>query len=261
MFFAAATALTSCKTSPKTLVLYYSQTGTTASVAEMVHGMLPDADIASIEALRPYDGTYAETIARCQKEMAENVLPELVPLGIDLDEYDTVFLGYPIWFGTCARPLLSLLESYDFSGKKIIPFCTFGSGGLNVSSDEIQKYEPAAEVLEGYGVRTARLDSAREEIERFLVLNGYIPGDILPYPDFPEAAPVTEEETAIFDEACSDYQFPLGTAVAAASRRIDKAVEYRFVAASQAMDGSVSESVIYVIVPDGGKAVFTQVVR
>lgn len=241
----------------KSLVLYYSQTGTTQAVAEEI-GRLTNADIERMDVEEPYSGDFGQTIARCQEEMAKGVLPTVKPLNVNLDDYDTIFLGYPIWFGTCANPMLALLESVDFSGKKIVPFCTFGSGGLNTSIADIRKKEPNAEVLEGYGVRTARIAHMPKELDYFLKKNGYIAGEVAELPDFTEQKPVTEEEKELFNIACGDYQFPLGTPVTVGSRPIENGTEYKYT-----VDGNGATSTIYVILgnEEGAKPEFTQVVR
>ncbi len=150
----------------KSLVIYYSKTGTTKQVALELSKHL-NADTLSIEVKQPYNGTYDETIARCQEEMKGNILPELKDLNIDIAKYDTIFLGYPIWFGTYARPMAALIKKVDFAGKKIIPFCTFGSGGLAASVKDLQTAQPKAEICPGYGVRNARISKALAEVERF----------------------------------------------------------------------------------------------
>ena len=93
----------------------------------------------------------------------------------------------------------------------IIPFCTFGSGGLNATQDDLRKTLPAAQVLDGYGVRTARISRMPQELDRFLKEHGLVAGDVSQLSDFSEQQPVTEEERAIFEAACGDYKFPLGT--------------------------------------------------
>ena len=130
-------SLASCGSeAPKNLVLYYSQTGATEAVAQEIQSLL-GADIESIEIQDPYSGTYGETIARVSQERENGTLPEVLPLKSDLSKYDVIFLGYPIWFGTYAPPIASLVKEYDFAGKKIVTFCTFGSGGLDSSSKAI----------------------------------------------------------------------------------------------------------------------------
>ena len=144
---------------PKTLVLYYSQTGNTKAVAEAIQSNL-GADIAEVIPVNPYDGDYGSTIARGRQEMTEGTYPELQPLTVDVSKYDVVFIGFPIWFGTYANPIETLLNTVDFSGKKVVPFCTFGSGGLDTSSKAIKAKLTDSEVVEGYGVRAARIDAA-----------------------------------------------------------------------------------------------------
>jgi hypothetical protein len=92
--------------------------------------------------------------------------------------YDIIFLGYPIWFGTYANPIITLVKEQDFAGKTIVPFCTFGSGGLNTSSDALKKALPKATIKKGYGVRTARVNAAAKELDRFLKENGYKKGSV-----------------------------------------------------------------------------------
>ena len=159
----------------KTLVLYYSESGTTKTVAEEFQKQL-NADIESIECVKPYTGNFQETIQRGQKEAQSGEWPELKPLKKKISDYDVIFLGYPIWFGTYANPIGTLVKNNDFAGKTIVPFCTFGSGGLNTSSDELKKALPKAKIQEGYGVRTARVASAEKELDRFLKENGYKKG-------------------------------------------------------------------------------------
>ena len=65
----------------------------------------------------------------------------------NLSDYDVIFLGYPIWFGTYAMPIATLVKEQDFAGKTIVPFCTFGSGGLNTSTDALTKALPKAKVV------------------------------------------------------------------------------------------------------------------
>jgi flavodoxin len=247
---------------PKYLVLYYSQSGATKEVAEELQRLL-GADIDSIQVENPYDGTYAETIERCQNERANGIVPKIKPLDKNVADYDVIFLGYPIWFGTYARPIYGLVDSLDFEGKKVVTFCTFGSGGIESSSKELAEALPKAEVACGYGVRNARLAAMPEELNRFLVEREYIYGEVVALADYSESQPVTDEEKAIFEAACGDYQFPLGTPVTCGKRGTDKGVDYKYEATSTMPDGTPTNFTIYVTVsnaPDS-KPEFTRVVR
>ena len=247
----------------KALVLYYSETGTTKTVAEELQKQL-GADIESIECVKPYSGNFQETMQRGQREMQSGEMPELKPLKSKIANYDVIFLGYPIWFGTYANPIATLVKNNDFAGKTIVPFCTFGSGGLNTSSDALKKELSKAKVQEGYGVRTARVAAAAKELDRFLKENGYKKGKVAKLPAYSEQKPVTEEEKAIFDAACSSYQFPLGTPSTVGKRTTDDSIDYEFKVKSQGFGGGGEQtSTIYVTVgkEQGAKPEFTQVVR
>jgi hypothetical protein len=187
----------------------------------------------------------------------------LKPLQSALSSYDVIFLGYPIWFGTYANPIATLVRDNDFAGKTIVPFCTFGSGGLNTSSDALKKALPRATIAAGYGVRTARVAAAAKELDRFLKENGYKAGTIAPLPAYSAQQPVTDADKALFDAACSSYQFPLGTPQTVGKRPTPDGTDYKFTVTSRGRNGEESTSIIYVTVGNekDAKPEFTEVVR
>ena len=259
------TACTQQKAVEKTnrlLVLYYSENGTTKAVAEELQKQL-GADIEAIEAVEPYSGDFQATIERCNKERESGQTPALKALQSNIADYDTIYLGYPIWFGTYAMPIATLVKEQEFEGKTIIPFCSFGSGGLNTSTADLEKALPKAKILKGYGVRTARVASAAKELNRFLIENGYKEGSVEAWPEYSAQQPVTEEEKAIFDAACSDYQFPLGTPETVGKRETSESTDYQFTVKGKGMNGEETTSTIFVTVTkeEGAKPEFTEVVR
>ncbi len=259
------TACTQQKAVEKTnrqLVLYYSENGTTKAVAEELQKQL-GADIEAIEAVEPYSGNFQATIERCNKERESGQTPALKALQSNIADYDTIYLGYPIWFGTYALPIATLVKEQTFEGKTIIPFCSFGSGGLNTSTADLEKALPKANILKGYGVRTARVASAAKELNRFLIENGYKEGSVEELPEYSTQQPVTNEEKAIFDAACSDYQFPLGTPETVGKRETSESTDYQFVVKSKGQNGEEATSTIFVTVSkeEGAKPEFTEVVR
>ena len=259
----AMTAFAATGFTQKKLVLFYSETGTTKTVAETLQKQL-GADIESIEPVKAYSGNFQETMQRGQRENQSGETPALKPLKKKIADYDVIFLGYPIWFGTYANPIATLVKENDFAGKTIVPFCTFGSGGLNTSSDALVKALPKATIKPGYGVRTARVAAAAKELDRFLKENGYIAGKVKALPPYSAQQPVTEVEKAIFDAACSSYQFSLGTPLTFGKRTTDDSIDYEFKVKSQGFGGGGGgESTIYVTMgkETGAKPEFTQVVR
>lgn len=244
----------------KTLVLFYSQTGATRSVAEELQKQL-GCDIDSIVAVNPYSGDYGQTIARWMQERQDSVKVEIKPISSNLDEYDTIFLGFPIWGGTYALPIASFLADNSLNGKNVVTFATFGSGGIDKATLDVAVALPGADVTEGYGIRNARVTKAPGEITRFLIENGYLAGSIEALPDFSEQAGVSAKEDSIFHAACDNYQFPLGNPISVANRNIEDGIEYEYVVKSLSPDGSISNSLIYIVDPENGSPEFTRVVR
>ena len=250
---------------PKMLVVYYSQTSNTKTVAhEIAHRL--GTDIKEIQAAQPYDGDFQATISRCMKDRQDGVKPEIIALDVDLAQYDVIFIGYPIWFGTYAPPVEAFLDQNDLSGKKIVPFCTFGSGGLDSSVKELAAKQPKAEILPGYGVRAARMKAMPLEVDQFLKAGGFIEGEYTKLAAFPEQHVVNDEESAIFDKAVGDYPMIHAKAETVAQRTIPGGMEYLFVAKDLPREGGqqmppTGTIKVYVTVLDGQTPEFTQVVR
>lgn len=244
----------------RTIVVYYSQTGATESVAREI-GSILGVDVVAIEPEVPYDSDYASTVERWKKEKEDGVKPAVKPLAVNLEEYDTIFLGFPVWGGSVASPVATFLADNSLAGKKVITFATFGSGGLETSTADVAAAQPEAEVIAGYGVRNARLSKAPAEIEHFLIENGFKTGTVASLPAYGPTRPVKEEEMEIFNLACGDYQFPLGTPVSVRSRSYDGTDDYEYKVKSVSPDGNESYSTIYVISSPDSKPEFTRVVR
>lgn len=245
---------------PRILVLYYSQNGATKTVAEEFAARL-GADLEAIAVTEPYDGTFQETIERCLKEKAEGILPEIQPLSAKIQDYDIIFLGYPVWFGTYAPPVAALLEQVDLSGKKVVPFCSFGSGGLDSSSRDLAQKQPGAQILPGYGVRTARLDAVPAELDHFLKESGFLEGEYEKYPDFSEVRLVSAEEAALFDAAVAGYPMINAQAQKVSSRSVPQGNEYLFEAEDLSAPATPHIIKVYVLAMEGREPVFTQVLR
>lgn len=247
----------------KSIVAFYSQTGTTKKVAAELACRL-GIDTLSINVDRPYDGTFQETVDRIRHEAKTGDLPKIKPMRRNLANYDTIFLGYPIWSGTYASPIAALVREYNFAGKVIIPFCTFGSGGLAASTEDLIKALPEAYIKSGYGVRHSRISKMPEEVDRFLKISGFIQGAVEQYPDYSEQKPVTPEDCTLFDEACGGYPYHLGTPVTVGKRETSQSTDYEFVVKREDRDtGAETKALIYVTVSkkEGAKPEFTQVVK
>ena len=250
---------------PKMLVLYYSQTGNTKAVAEEIATKL-GADIEEIVMVNPYDPDFQATIERCMQEREKKEIPDIQPVKADIASYDVIFLGFPVWFGTYAPPVQKFLLGADLSGKKIVPFCTFGRGGLESSVADLVQAEPNAEVLPGYGVRAARLEAMPKEVDQFLKANGFLEGEFVKLEEFPAQHDVSEEETAIFDAAVDGYPMLHAKAKTVAVRSIPDGKEYLFTAVDLPREDKpdmppAGELQVYVTVANDAAPVFTKVIR
>ncbi len=263
----------------KVLVLYYSLTSNTKTVAQEIATRL-DADIEEITLVEPYDTAFQVTIDRCKADREKGILPEIKPLKANIADYDWIFIGYPIWFGTYAPPIASLLDKIDLSGKFVVPFCTFGSGGLESSTKDLAEKQPNAKVMPGYGVRAARMNAMPKELEHFLKRNSALMAaldttnvaapeqteSVFMPADFPEQHPVSTDEAAIFDTAVNGYPMLNAKAKTVASRTILEGTEYLFTAMDKPREDKpdmppASEIKVYVIVEKGKAPEFTRVVR
>ena len=134
------------------LVAYFSATGNTEGVATAIAGRL-GADVFVIEAADPYteaDLNYNDDASRTSVERADGTNPELAQVTPDgWADYDTVLLGYPIWWGEAAWPLRTFVEGNDFAGKTVVPFCTSGSSGIGSSAELLAEMAGAGEWREG----------------------------------------------------------------------------------------------------------------
>ena len=134
------------------LVAYFSATGTTKGVAQEMASAL-EADLYEIVPEEPYtdeDLDYSDDNSRSTIEMNDASARPAISGSIDnMEQYEIVFLGYPIWWGDAPRIVSTFVESYDFSGKTIVPFCTSGGSGIGSSGSKLEKLTSGATWLSG----------------------------------------------------------------------------------------------------------------
>ena len=149
---------------PSTLVAYFSATGNTEGVAQHLQAIL-DADLYEIVPAEPYsDDDLNYNVSDCRANQEQNdpdARPAIDGTVENMDGYDVIFLGYPIWWGEAPRIISTFLESYDFTDKTIVPFCTSGSSGIGSSAEHLAALAADAAWLEG-----ARFDpdASQEEV-------------------------------------------------------------------------------------------------
>ncbi len=139
----------------KNLTVYFSVSGNTERVANAIHDVA-GGDIVKINPVNSYpvdDYHNQEFTDLAQREKNENARPEIQDMNINMDEYDTVFIGYPIWWGAMPMAVYTFFDKYDLSGKTVAPFNTHEGSGAGDSHSEIARLEPNANVVDGLTVR------------------------------------------------------------------------------------------------------------
>ena len=161
------------KTGNRILVAYFSRTGENYSVGYIEKGnthiiadMIAEqtaGDTFEISTVTPYPDAYDECTDIAQQERNENARPELAESLDNLDDYDVIFIGYPIWWSDMPMAVYTFLESYDFEGKTIVPFCTHEGSGLSSTEENIATVCPGAEILDGFSIRGSVAQNSQEE--------------------------------------------------------------------------------------------------
>lgn len=134
------------------VVIYFSATGNTERIANMI-GDVTDSSVIEIIPANPYtdeDLSYTNDNCRANREQNDDdARPEIENTIENIDSYDTIYLGYPIWWGDIPKIILTFLDTYDLGGKTIIPFCTSGSSGISTSVNTLRNYNSNINVLDG----------------------------------------------------------------------------------------------------------------
>lgn len=149
------------------LVCYFSAGGTTAKVAQKL-AQKAGADTYEIKPKISYtkeDLNWMDKKSRSSVEMADRTIrPEVITGDINLDKYDTIYLGFPIWWGVAPTVVNTFLEAYDMKGKKIVVFATSGTSGMGDSVKELEPSAPGAKFVEGGMLNGIVSDSKLESV-------------------------------------------------------------------------------------------------
>lgn len=151
----------------KTLIVYFSWGGNTKTVANHIHDLI-GGDIVEVETVIPYPDTYEEVTQIAPGELASDYRPELKTKVDNMDEYDTLIVGTPIWGGHLTPAMKSFLASYNLSGKAIAPFCTHGGSGTAQNVNDIHSVCPNSTILGSLAVYGSRAESSRTDVEKWL---------------------------------------------------------------------------------------------
>lgn len=146
------------------------QVGNTEIAAKMIQDYT-DADIFKMEPNVPYSEDYNECIAQAQDDQRRDARPELKEYPKSLEKYDTVYLGYPNYWGTMPMAVFTFLEHFDFTGKTIAPFCTHEGSGMGHSEEDIKRLCPGAVVKKGLAIHGASVSRSEKDIKEWIEKN------------------------------------------------------------------------------------------
>ena len=135
----------------RSVVVYFSVTNNTEKIAERI-ARLSDSDIIEIVPLEPYtdeDIDFNSTTNRAYKEQHTKQTRPLIGNDIDVSKYNKIYLGYPIWWGTNPKIILSFIDQTDLSNKEIVPFCTSGGTDITNSINELRRYKKGLNIKDG----------------------------------------------------------------------------------------------------------------
>ncbi len=140
--------------------------GNTQIAAEILQKQT-GADIFKIDPVVSYSHDYSECIEEAKADQRRDARPELKAYPDSLDEYDTIYLGYPNYWGTMPMAVFTFLEKYDFSGKTIKPFCTHEGSGMGSSEIDLKRICPTAKIEKGWAIRGGSADKSASALEKW----------------------------------------------------------------------------------------------
>ena len=241
----------------KSVVVYFSQGGATKKLAE-IFTKAKNAEAVELKLVKPYPSTYDSTVAAVGAERESKQWPALENAKVDLAKYDTVYLGYPIMFGSFAPPIYTFLDSNDLGGKVVVPFCTYGSGGRKVSAEELKTLEPNANVTLAYGISNKRITAengaevATKEVENFFADLATGKTDEMLVGGYSEQRPLAAEDSAAFAEATKDYAY-LGLKPLSVATQVVAGTNYLFVCEMKAFGGPATQTNVKIFKPLPGQ--------
>ena len=151
----------------------YVKVGNTEIAVNLMKEMT-GADTFKIEMKNPYSPVYMTCIDEAKKDLRAKARPELVSMPESIDEYDTIILAYPNYWGTMPMAVFTFLENYDFAGKTILPLCTNEGSGMGGSERDIKKTCPEADVKKGLPVTGSQAANSSEALKRWLSANSLV---------------------------------------------------------------------------------------
>ena len=165
----------------KDLVIYFSRAGenyfggelkniekgNTEVIAEYIED-LTSADLFKVEPANEYPANYMECTDMAQKEKDSDARPEIKQALTDISEYDTIFIGFPNWWGTLPMPMWTQLEQLDFAGKTVKPFVTHEGSGFGSAENDLKKLCKGAEIKKGLSIPGAKVYDVKDMVSHWI---------------------------------------------------------------------------------------------
>ena len=151
----------------------YVKVGNTEIVCGLMQELI-DADTFKIEMKNPFSPVYMTCIEEAKRDLRAKARPELVAMPESIDEYDTIVLAYPNYWGTMPMAVFTFLEQFDFTGKTIFPLCTNEGSGMGGSERDIRRACPGADVKRGLSVTGSAAANAEGSLKRWFSENGLL---------------------------------------------------------------------------------------
>lgn len=244
-------ALSGCSKPDKTLVVYYSQTGNTKAVAEIFQKEL-NADIVALECEVPYPDDFNATVEESRDEIKNGTGRALANGKISLKKYKTIYIGYPVWFGTYAPPVATFIKENKLAGKDVVLFCTFGSGGTKSSGEGFKAACPEANLVDAFGIAGRRVEAnAENEVKAFLASVGS--GKEMMAGAYSDQRPLDENALKAFHAAIDGKYDYLNLTPISVSSQVVAGMNYRFVCTQQMGDEDVNEVLVKIFAPLPGR--------
>ena len=165
----------------KSIVLYFSRSGqnysngsivnlsrgNTAVAAEIIHDIC-DADLFEVKPVVEYPDDYMKCTDVAKDELNKNARPAVSEMPENLSQYDTIFIGGPVWWGTYPMPMFTVLEQLDWTGKTVLPFSTHEGSGLGDIMSDMRRVCAGANVRGGLAIHGSNVAAARADIEKWI---------------------------------------------------------------------------------------------
>lgn len=151
----------------ESLVVYFSRSGNTENVAKSIQSQT-NSDIFELVPITPYSDDYDTVADVAQEEQSSNARPAISETIENIQQYDVIYVGFPIWWGDMPMILYTFFDTYDLSEKTIAPFCTSGGSGLSDTVNEIRSLEPNATVLDGLHIGSESSSQPDEAVSQWI---------------------------------------------------------------------------------------------